>query len=79
MHNSRNKSKVKTLGECLLKVKGVKLQRQNDTRLGDNENKDEGLYNELKAWKPASGSKARAGHMQMQLHLEQQGEAHKQL
>ena len=56
MHNARNMSKVKTLEERLLKVKGVKLQRQNDTRLGNNENKDEGLYNELKAWKPASGS-----------------------
>ena len=52
MHNARNMIKVKTLGECLLKVKGVKLQRQNDTRLSNNENKDEGLYNELKAWKP---------------------------
>ena len=56
MHNGRNMSKIKTLGECLLKVKGVKLQRQNDTRLSNDENKDEGLYNELKAWKPASGS-----------------------
>ena len=56
MHNARNMSKVKTLEECLLKVKGVKLQRKNDTRLSDNENKDEGLYNELKVWKPASGS-----------------------
>ena len=46
MHNARNKSKVK----------GVKLQRKTDTRLSDDENKDEGLYNELKAWKPASGS-----------------------
>ena len=46
-----------TLGERLLKVKGVKLQRKNDTMLSDNnENKDEGLYNELKAWNPASGS-----------------------
>ena len=56
MHNVRNMSRIKTLGECLLKVKGVKLKIQNDTRLSDNENKDEGLYNELKAWKPASGS-----------------------
>ena len=56
MHNVRNMSRIKTLGESLLKVKGVKLQRKNDTRLSDNENKDEGLYNELKAWKPASGS-----------------------
>ena len=57
MHNARKASKIKTLGERLLKVKGVKLQRQNDTRLSsDDENKDEGLYNELKAWKPVSGS-----------------------
>ena len=56
MHNAKNMSKIKTLRESLLKVKGVKLQRKNDTRLNDNENKDEGLYNELKAWKPALGS-----------------------
>ena len=56
MHNARNMSRIKTLGERLLKVKGVKLQRKIDTRLSDDENKDEGLYNELKAWKPASGS-----------------------
>ena len=42
MHNARNMSKIKTLGEHLLKVKGVKLQRQNDTRLSDDESKDEG-------------------------------------
>ena len=35
MHNARNMSKVKTLGECLLKEKGVKLQRQDDTSLSD--------------------------------------------
>ena len=57
MHNARKVSKIRTLRERFLKVKGVKLQRQNDTRLNDdNENKDKGLYNELKAWKPASGS-----------------------
>ena len=56
MHNARNMSRIKTLGECLLKVKGVKLQRQKDTRMSDDERKDEGLYNELKAWKLASGS-----------------------
>ena len=56
MHNARNMSKIKTLEDRVLKVKGVKLQRQNDTRLSGDENKDEGLYNELKAWKPASGS-----------------------
>ena len=49
MYNSRNKSKVKTLGESILKVKGVKFQRKNDIGLSDGENKDEGLYNELKA------------------------------
>ena len=56
MHNVRNMSRIKTLWESLLKVKGVQLQRQEDTRLSDDENKDEGLYNELKVWKPASGS-----------------------
>ena len=56
MHNERNMSGIKTLGECPLKEKGVKLQRQNDTGLGDNENKDEGLYNEINTWKPASVS-----------------------
>ena len=49
-------NKIKTLWEGLLKVKGVKLQRKNDTRVSDDENKDEGLYNELKAWKLTSGS-----------------------
>ena len=58
MHNAKKVSKIRTLGEIFLRVNGVKLQRQNDTRLSDDENKDEGLYNELKAWKPASGSKA---------------------
>ena len=56
--STRNMSKVKTLEKRLLKVKGVKLQRQDDTRLSDDENKDEGLYNELNAWKQTSGSKA---------------------
>ena len=49
MHNARNMSKIKTLRESPLKVKGVKFQRKNDTRISDDENKDEGLYNELKA------------------------------
>ena len=49
MHNARKVSKIRTLGERLLGVKGVKLQRQNDTRLSGDENKDEGLYNELEA------------------------------
>ena len=56
MHNARNKRKVKTLGECLLKVKGVNLYWKNDTKICGDESRDEGLYNELKAWKPASGS-----------------------
>ena len=56
MHNARKVSKIRTLGEHLLTVKGVNFQRQNDTRLSDNEKKDEGLYNELKACKPTSGS-----------------------
>ena len=56
MHNARNMRKIKKLRECLLKLKVVKLQRKNDTRLNNDENKDEGLYNKLKAWKPASGS-----------------------
>ena len=56
MHNARKVSKIRTLREHLLKVKGVKLQRKNDTRLSHDENKDEGLYNELKAWNPTSGS-----------------------
>ena len=33
MHNAIKVSKIRTLGERLLKVKGVKLQRRNDTRL----------------------------------------------
>ena len=49
MHNARKVSKIRTLGEHLLKVKDVKLQRQNDTRISDDENKDEGLYNKVKA------------------------------
>ena len=56
MHNARKVRKIRTLGEHLVRVKGVKLQRQNDTRLSGDEKKDKGLYNELKAWKPASGS-----------------------
>ena len=56
MHNARNISRIKTLGECLLKVKGVNLQRKIDTSLSYNENKDEELYNEIKAWNPTSCS-----------------------
>ena len=59
MHNAKKVSRIKTLRERLLKVKDFKLRRQNDTRLSDDENKDEGLYNKLKAWKPTLGSKAR--------------------
>ena len=65
MHNARKSSKISTIGECPLKVQGVKLQRPNDTRLRDNENKDEGLYNEIKAWKPTSGSQAQEGCRKM--------------
>ena len=50
MHNARNMSNIKTLRECLLKEKGVKLQRKNGTRLSDDESRDEGLYNDLKVW-----------------------------
>ena len=57
-HNVRNMSRIKTLRErLLLKVKGVKLQRQDGTGLSDDENRDEGLYNELKVWKSTAGSK----------------------
>ena len=35
MHNARNMSKINSLGERLLKDKGVKLQRENDTRLSN--------------------------------------------
>ena len=56
IHNARKESKIRTLGECLLKVKGVKLQRKNDTRLSNGDSRDEGLYNELKVWNLASGS-----------------------
>ena len=56
MHNARNMNKINTLKECLLKEKGVKLQIKIGTRLGDDESRDEGLYNELKVWKPTSCS-----------------------
>ena len=72
-------SRIKTLRERLLKEKGVKLQRKDDTKLSDDERRHEGLYNELKAWMPTSGSEAYEGYMQMQLQLKQQGEASKQL
>ena len=55
-NNARNISNIRTLEEPLLKKKGVKLQRKNGTRLSDDESSNEGLYNELKAWKPALGS-----------------------
>ena len=79
IHNARNMSRINTLKERLLKLKGVKLQRKNDTRLSNDQRKDEGLYNELKAWKPASGSKSRVGYMHMKLQLEQQDKVSKQL
>ena len=56
MHNARNMSSIKTLRECLLKVKDVKLQKKNGTRLSDDERRDEVLYNEIRAWKPTSSS-----------------------
>ena len=49
-------SNIKKLKERLLKEKVVKLQRKNGTRLSNDKSRDEGLYNELKAWKPISGS-----------------------
>ena len=49
MHNARKARKIKTLEEHLLKEKGVKLQGKKDTRMSNDENNDEGLYNELKA------------------------------
>ena len=55
-HNARNMSRIKTLRESILKEKGVKLQRQNGTRLSDDESRDEGLYKKLKVWKPTSSS-----------------------
>ena len=57
-HNARNMRKIKTLGERLPREKCVKLQRQNGTNLSDDESRDEGLYNELRAWNPKSVSKA---------------------
>ena len=56
MHNARKLRKIRTLGECLLKVKGVKLQRKNDTKLSNDDSRDEGLYNELTVWNLASRS-----------------------
>ena len=56
MHNARNMSRINTLEKLLLKVKGVKLQRQDGARLSNDENRDEGIYNNLKVWKPSSGS-----------------------
>ena len=56
MHNARKVSKIRTLREHILRVKGVKLQRKNDIGLSDDESRDEDLYNKLKAWKPTSGS-----------------------
>ena len=56
MHNERNMSRIKTLGERILKVKGVKFQRKKGTRMSNDERRNEGLYNKLTAWKPASSS-----------------------
>ena len=77
MHNGRNMNKIKTLGKGLLKENGLKLQRQDGTKFSSNGSIDEGLYTKLKEGKPASGSEARAGHMQMQLQLEQQNNSSK--
>ena len=52
MHNSRKANKIRTLREHLLQVKGVKLWQKNGRRLSYSENRDEGLYNKLKMWKP---------------------------
>ena len=49
MHNARKVRKIRTLGEILLRVKCVKLQRKNDTGLSDDEIKYDGLYNKIKA------------------------------
>ena len=54
MQNARKSSKIRTLGEHLLKVKGVKLYWKNDTRLIGSESIYEDLYKEIKAWKLAS-------------------------
>ena len=56
MHYARNMSKIKTLRERPLEVKGVKLQRKKGTILSDDDGRDEGLYNKLKVWKKTSGS-----------------------
>ena len=48
MHNARKVSKIKTLGECLLKVKGVNMQSKYCTRVSNDEKINEGLYNKLK-------------------------------
>ena len=42
-HHARNMRKIKTLGERLLKEKGVKLQRKKSTTLSDDKSRDEGL------------------------------------
>ena len=55
MNNARKASKIRTLEECLLKEQSVKLQMKNGTRMSDDESRDVGLYNKLKAWKPTSG------------------------
>ena len=56
MHNARKVGKILTLEECILKVNGVKLQQQNVTRMSNDENIYEGLYNEIKAWNLTSSS-----------------------
>ena len=56
MHNARNMNRIKTLEVRLLKEKGVNLKRQDDIKLSDGERRDEGLFNELRAWNPTPGS-----------------------
>ena len=55
-HNARNMRNIRTLKECLLQVRGLNLQKQNYTKLTGDESRDEGLYNELKAWNSPSSS-----------------------
>ena len=44
-HSARNMTKIKTLGERILKEKDVKLQRKKGTKLSDHKSSDEGIYN----------------------------------
>ena len=55
-HNAGDMNKIRTLGERLLQVKGLKLQQHDDTRISNDESTNEGLYNEMRAWKSVSCS-----------------------